>query len=362
VSAAALRALVQIAQTMRAAAASQPSAYPLVAASEDGGGGVVAWLLMANMDYIVDVICQRLRFLHEHPGTPLVLQAVLAYTGVAIVPFVAVRTSSLRLATIVLLLGGCAVAAVVSALCSRLTGTARTHARTARRSQDTLETLFECLDMSHVSYVINFFSLLEALVVALTEQQQHQLVASQPDDGCATATAASTARLGRLARLAEPEPEPDVPSWGHPHPDRNPALTDKSLQCWKPRPASRSRAEQVAAAAQGLGAQGGGEGEARLARERQQLLAYVDAYFRWQRGEDDPAQAEEEGGDDGGGGDDADDAAQRAAEPAVGMVVRILDCCAAHVWRRLLPGLCCGRHDSGAASDADSDISPCMMP
>ncbi len=127
VSDAALRSLVAVAQTMRQFDAAENSgshaeptlqqqrSQPITPDEE------VRWLLMANIDYIVDVICARLRYLHEHPSTPQVLQAVLAFTGTAVLPYI----------------------------------------------HDTLETLFECVEMSEERYLINFFTILRAVMDSL---------------------------------------------------------------------------------------------------------------------------------------------------------------------------------------------------
>eukprot|EP01046_Picozoa_sp_COSAG06_P003682 COSAG06_NODE_147_length_22091_cov_70.669880_5_plen_1348_part_00 len=135
VSDAALRALVAVAQTMHrhTAAGDRDSTqgsdntqhYGTLAVTPDEE---VRWLLMANMDYIVDVICARLRYLHEHPSTPQVLQAVLAFTGVAVLPYI----------------------------------------------HDTLETLFECVEISEERYLINFFTILRAVMESLLLDQSLQ--------------------------------------------------------------------------------------------------------------------------------------------------------------------------------------------
>ena len=128
ISDAALRSLVAVAQVMRPCETlgvddedaepslqRQKSKLPITP-DED-----VRWLLMANIDYIVDVICARLRYLHEHPSTPQVLQAVLAFTGTAVLPYI----------------------------------------------HDTLETLFECVELSEERYLINFFTILRAVIDSL---------------------------------------------------------------------------------------------------------------------------------------------------------------------------------------------------
>ena len=128
VSDAALRGLVAVAQTMRrhsdASKASGGSDPQAVTPDEE-----VRRLLMANIDYIVDVICARLRYLHEHPTTPQVLQAVLAFTGTAVLPYI----------------------------------------------HDTLETLFECVEISEERFLINFFDILRAVMDALLLDQSVSL-------------------------------------------------------------------------------------------------------------------------------------------------------------------------------------------
>ena len=123
VSDAALRALVSLARTMGApGSAGGPSPLPQSPDEQ------VRWLLMENIDYVVDVICARLRYLHEHPTTPMVLQAVLAYTGTAVLPYI----------------------------------------------HDTLEALFECVEVSEESFLLNFFLILRTVVESLLLEQQQQ--------------------------------------------------------------------------------------------------------------------------------------------------------------------------------------------
>ena len=141
VSDAALRGLVAVAQTMRrhsnASKAGGGSDYPQAVTPDEE----VRRLLMANIDYVVDVICARLRYLHEHPTTPQVLQAVLAFTGTAVLPYI----------------------------------------------HDTLETLFECVEISEERFLINFFDILRAVMDALLLDQS---VSLSPD------AAAAIARVG----------------------------------------------------------------------------------------------------------------------------------------------------------------------